>query len=38
MYALEFLVPLLLIVLIVQTGLSITKLDGILKALNEKRD
>jgi hypothetical protein len=38
MYFLDFLVPLLLIILVAQTGLSIMKLEAILKALTEKRD
>jgi hypothetical protein len=38
MFFLDFLIPLLLTVLIVQTGLSIMKLDAILKALTEKKN
>ena len=38
MYFLYFLVPLLLMVLVVQTGLSIMKLDAILKALTDKKN
>jgi hypothetical protein len=38
MYFLYYLIPLLLTVLVVQTGLSIIKLDAILKALNERKN
>ena len=35
---LYFLIPLLLAVLVVQTGLSVMKLDAILKALTDKKN
>lgn len=38
MYFLDFLIPLLLAVLVVQTGLSVMKLDAILKALSERKN
>jgi hypothetical protein len=38
MFFLDFLIPLLLTVLIVQTGLAIMKLDAILKALTERNN
>jgi hypothetical protein len=38
MYVLDFLVPLLLAVLVVQTGLSVMKLDAILKALTDRKN
>jgi len=38
MFFLYFLIPLLLTVLVVQTGVSIMKLDAILKALTERKN
>ena len=38
MYFLDFLIPLLLVILVVQTGLSNMKLDAILKALTDRKN
>ena len=38
MYYLYVIVPLLLVILVAQNGLSIMKLDAILKALNERKE
>lgn len=38
MYFLYVIVPLLLVILVAQTGLSIMKLDAILKVLSEKKE
>lgn len=38
MYFLYVIVPLLLVILVAQTGLSIMKLEAILKVLSEKKD
>ncbi len=38
MYFLYVIVPLLLVILVAQTGLSIMKLEAILKVLSEKKE